>query len=1080
MADLDSLSPTPRSESFVNVAKYGEYWHEPREIGVKWDDPRHVYAVLLRFKSSPKDLSEEDVKIQYWQHHWPRFRGPVGAGGSGWGPIDDFYNGQWKDANFALETDEDRWLFTFSPVNREFPEFGDFNVKYRRTLKVRAISSRDLTQVENFEVYTDSLWRRMDVSIEWGSEDAPEKVWDSSVEVYNGELADLKPLRAASKVRIVSADSWASTVQKGETDGVKVAVWYCHNDKSGSYDETVVTIRSKAHSFSFSMNDLENGERIFLKDYHVLVSRSSDDVELKVHANELAQSGLSTVYDLINSLPEQTLERAWEEMPAKKRGMHFIVSCKGRRQKFGISTRGAVFCPKLWNVQGRTPEYRLRSKYADRFLWERDTIAYSFGFPDVEPEKRHLLEGSLPIIYARWVEDGIMYEQEAFATLLFKDVLDDLEAEKNIDGDDPVACMVKITLTSQSPSRKKVNLKLASVSKEQWRDLTGVSERLEYRDGLIFALFRGGKPEQRLRYFLNTKGRGNIQAGYSLDSFPERYLAYELQLDPGESHTVYAKIPFITLLENSEFERLKGLDYDAERPKAIEYWHSLLSKGAKIEVPEEWLSNYYRAYPSHVHITDDKEPNSERYICRVSSFFYGFFPNESAMVISELDRRGLHEEAERRLDVFTHYQGTALPAGRYSTKDGVFYGAGGYECGQYGQHHGWSLWVLAEHYKYSRDKDWLKRVAPSIVKGCDWVISERRSTMKTDDKGRRSIEWGFMPPGGLEDVVDFWHWLVTNAHAWRGLSAAAEVLKEIDHPEAARLSEEAQAYRMDLLTGITEAGLRSPVVKLRDGTWVPHFPSRLRRRGRDLGWIRETLEGSMHSLLLCGLIDPSSKEADWIVKDYEDNLHISEQYGYAVPDFDRYWFSRGGFSMQPNLYGFQIPYLWRDDVKHYLRAFLNSFAVAFYPETRMLTEHPLPTMADWAGDHFKTSDEAICCYCLRLALIYEKGEDFILLPAVPREWLEDRKQISVGDAATYFGKVSFKVESKVSEGLIEMTLNPPRRNPPRSINVRFRHPNKLKIHKVEVDGKEWADFDSDKELITLGHIEEQTRITVYY
>jgi hypothetical protein len=417
-------------------------------------------------------------------------------------------------------------------------------------------------------------------------------------------------------------------------------------------------------------------------------------------------------------------------------------------------------------------------------------------------------------------------------------------------------------------------------------------------------------------------------------------------------------------------------------------------------------------------------------------------------------------------------------AGTYSTAKGVFYGAGGYECGQYGQHHSWVLWAFAEHYKYTRDKEWLRRVAPNLVEACNWIINERKATMKIDENGRRPIEYGFLPPGALEDVTEFWHWIATNVHAYRGLKSVAEVLTEIDHPEALRLKEEAEAYRRDLITGIMEAAIRSPVVKLKDDTWIPYFPSRPERRGRDMGWIRETLEGAMH-LILCGLIEPHSKEAEWILKDYEDNRYISDDYGYAVPDIDRYWFSRGGFSMQPNLYGFQIPYLWRGDVKHFLRAFFNSFAVAFYPDTRMLTEHPLPTMADWAGDHFKTSDESISCCCLRLMLIYEKGDALILTPAVPRKWLEDGKRIVVKNATTYFGPISFEVESKISDGFIKMKLTPPTRNPPKTIQVYFRHPEEFKVEKVEIDGKDWVDCDKERGLVNIGMVEKPMEIVVY-
>jgi len=165
-------------------------------------------------------------------------------------------------------------------------------------------------------------------------------------------------------------------------------------------------------------------------------------------------------------------------------------------------------------------------------------------------------------------------------------------------------------------------------------------------------------------------------------------------------------------------KRLKELDYHEERAKVCEYWRRLLSRGAQIRVPNEWLTKFYKASLYHVFVTDDKEPDSHRYMCRVGSLAYGVYPNESAMVITELDRRGLHDEAERRLEVFLRYQGTALMAGMYSTAKGVFYGAGGYESGQYGQHHGWVLWAFAEHYKYTRDREWLKRTAQNLVEAC--------------------------------------------------------------------------------------------------------------------------------------------------------------------------------------------------------------------------------------------------------------------------------------------------------------------------------------------------------------------------
>jgi len=62
---------------------------------------------------------------------------------------------------------------------------------------------------------------------------------------------------------------------------------------------------------------------------------------------------------------------------------------------------------------------------------------------------------------------------------------------------------------------------------------------------------------------------------------------------------------------------------------------------------------------------------------------------------------------------------------------------------------------------------------------------------------------------------------------WRGVDSAAQALEAIGHPEAARNRKEADAYKKDLVAGFEKSRQNSPLVRLRDGRWVPHYPSRL-------------------------------------------------------------------------------------------------------------------------------------------------------------------------------------------------------------------------------------------------------------
>jgi len=623
-------------------------------------------------------------------------------------------------------------------------------------------------------------------------------------------------------------------------------------------------------------------------------------------------------------------------------------------------------------------------------------------------------------------------------------------------GDDPTVVFMAIRIVNASGDPEVGRLRFSTYMAVRDSDERKKFETLEVRGDELLGRFEG-RPV--LRFLADTHGRGKLENS-------SEGVNYAVALGPHEEHTLFLKIPFITLTEGPEIAHLRSLSPEREREEVARFWRNRVASGTEILTPEPWLNDFYKAHLTHLLINDEREIGADRYMARVGSFYYGAFSNESIMMISDLDRRGYKAEAERSLELFLHYQGTVPLPGKFSTQKGILYGAGGYEHGDYNQHHGWTLWGLAEHYWYTRDRAWMERAAPHLIDAAQWIVNERKATMKKDPQGRAVPEYGLLPAGSLEDVTDFWYWLSTNAFSWWGLDNAARSLRAFGHPQGAELIKESESYRQDLLRAFREASVRAPVVALRDGTYIPHVPSNVYTRGRSHGWLRETLEGAI-MLPITRLMDPNSREAEWILKDYEDNRYISDRFGYSIPVFDQFWFSRGGFSMQPNLLHGPLPYLYRDQIEHFLRAYFNSFASAYDPSVRMLCEHPLPELGYIVGDHFKSSDEAQSTYWLRLMFVSEFDETLHLGRAIPRDWLRDGETVAIKNASTYFGTLNFEIRSRAGQGRIEAFIDPPARNAPKVIVVRLRHPENKAIRRVSVNRTSWTDFDGQRGDIRL-------------
>jgi len=1043
------------AEGDVNIAEFAKIERDSQGIILHWEEPRDIYKVVIK-TSDPSGLSGEE--LQYWQNHWPGRRIPKGdivGGSSGWTPIDDWFNGKWQGADSKIEIRGNRAIYTFNPVNAsEFPDV-DFNAVYRRSLRIKFSIDEDSCEIEGIEVYSNSAWRDQELKLEWGDDFAAEN-FQGHFEIYNGTLEHIE---AISDNVTVNDNGQYSFQCDGNGGSIKLGLRYTSSDDSRSSDRTIVTLRSGAKSFSFLAKEVASGEKIYIRDYDILVTALEDDVSYAEFREGWESGHDKSLYDRVQDMPEQTFEKAKNEMPEKRERGFMPLGCEGGRQKYGVNVNGDVFCRKHHHFHNDP------GKDTERLLWDGYQITYSFGFPDVAPSERYVEDGYLPIINATWQDSGVTYEQAAFVTLLGSNIL----SGKRMQGDDPTILLSKVTITNSGDESKEVRLNLSS--------RCDIEEKLTEKDGFVFAT---DYEPRRMRYFVDTGGKGLLESG-------DGKLVYKINLTGDESHTIYFKIPFITLDKDSEYRLAQNIDYDSEFLKVKDYWRNRVDKGTKMITPNETLNNFYKAHITHMLITDNREVGSERYASRVGTFPYESYLNESCMCISDFSRRNYKKEAEERFDMIIHYQGSRALPGNYTDKDGVFYGAGGYTEGNgYNQHHGWVLWGLAEHYLYYRDKEWLRRVAPSIVKACNWIIRQRQHTMKYGESGEKVLEYGFLPAGSLEDVHEYKYWQATNSYTYLGFNNAVRALSDINHPEAQRLAEELKKYKEDLVRGFTESMIISPVVKLRDGTYIPYVPSRLYGRGRAFGWIREVLEGSLH-LIRCGIFEPWDEISTWIIKDHEDNLFITDrsvkenEYGYAIDNFDQNWFSQGGFSMQSNLLCHPVPYIFRDEPKHFLRGYFNAFTSVFYPDICACVEHALPTLADNNGLWFKPSDEAQSTYWLRMMFARENGEDLFLGQSIPRAWLTDGNNIGIKSALTHFGLLSLSINSQTAQDMITVTFDPPRRNSPENIYLRLRHPSSKPIKNVTVNGKEYANFDVNQEWVILpGTLNGVQEIVMHY
>ena len=1053
---------------------------------VDWDDERDVRELRVVYGSAPP----ADAQIEYWFRNWPY---PSPRMPTMEDPVDDPWQGKWLVAQSSRECRDSECSYTFQPLSEtENPLAKNLpGTRYRRTLKIRRLSKAGAPAVSSLQIFSETRQAKLTMRVELGRGEK-DAVWTGSVEVFNGLLQAAQPWGFESDDTFKSPRRWrlrTGSRPKGLTLEVAVA----EPSPPGSQDVTVVTVKANAataqgdsaRTFSFSPADLQHGP-IDIAVFHAYVT---------THGSESAHVAAPRrrIRDLIPLEPEQTYQRATSEIPAldawqRENGgrVYLPVAPDSSWQKFAVEYGGNFFISKHGT--------KAKGKELARLQWEGDRMLWKIGTgetPYYRDDRRcsvSVLDGYLPVVTQHWENEDLKYAEEAFATLLSGPLGPEDPGRSE---ETPAVLMVRLTAENPTGSERQAHVWLSMDPGEQ---LSAAGSRVA-----AVSDARNKYEHPRLRAILSSNSGRWI--GTQRDA-----VQFTFPVPPGETRNVTLKLPFVSDVDDRHAAELESLDYDSQRSRVIAYWRSVVEPAFRFTVPEPKFNDLLHSLIVHIHISTTKDPKSGLYMVPAASYFYDLFANEACFQVLLLDTLGATKTAERYLETLLQLQGSRnFPGLHRGPPDAIFHGAKvddvyDYTAHNYGLDHGTVLWTLAEHYMYTRDRNWFDHAWPHIQKAVDWISQQRRTTQKTDGNGEHTRDYGLLPASQLEDNTDWANWFAINAYAWAGVDRTARVLQDLNYPDAGRVAREADEYKRDLREAVIRAAQASPVVRMRDGIYEPYVPVEPFRCFRLFGPARiayytryghpeirplfrlsadrEGLYGPM-ILLILGVFGAQEEFANWVLDDWEDNQTLTSGMGLNVHGLteEKYWFSQGGMVFQANLQNPILVYLKRHEIPAAIRAIYNNFAACLYPDVNAFTEE----YHQWrfgSGPFYKIPDEARFVNRVRDMLALEDGDALWLASGTPRRWLESKDGIRVNNLLTYFGPVSYTLRAGAEPRLIEASVQPPTRNPARVWLV-VRTPD-ARIQSVTINGRAWTRIDAAREAIRLPLDQGALRIQVRY
>jgi hypothetical protein len=459
---------------------------------------------------------------------------------------------------------------------------------------------------------------------------------------------------------------------------------------------------------------------------------------------------------------------------------------------------------------------------------------------------------------------------------------------------------------------------------------------------------------------------------------PARWIRLPYDLDAGRSRELAAIAP------------------ESAQAAAREAWESLIHGGAEFSTGIRHLDDLYKS--SLINLFLLRIRHSDIYLVQPGpSLYAAFWHRDAAYMTNALGVAGLPAEAEKCLRIYwrTGLKGRLAALGQQP--NGVWHSPVSEWDGP-----GQALWALTHHYQLTGDKDWLRKVYPSIRRGVQWIRNAAALSQFLTDQGERPVFYGLLPTGDAEGIGRGGYSYYHNFWAAFGLRQAVEAAEALGESDDVKW----MTATLDEFSATLMASIRQAFEFTGQRQFLPATPY-----DASPAW---DLWGCLTALYPSRFLEPQNPmltgTLDRVARNSREGLYTMAQPG-----------SNG----ELNLWTYEtvdwaMCYLLRDELPQFYRLF-DSYVAHASPTNVWIEGIVLPARTG-SGDMPHGEAAAQYIHLVRNSLLYEDGNNLELCWGVQPGWLQSGAPIRVKDAPSKFGRVTFELRRSGSALVLEYNL----------------------------------------------------------